>query len=272
MDALKEDGIRLLWERFINRINNTWQEKYSSYGAALETVDAPTKFAQAVYADMVSYFTKNRINAKVVNPLTLHRYFQQGGFPLSIKSGTLDLFSMYLGYKWFSDFIEKNKASIVPKEGNSSGENKAKPLNMDPVEEAEITALIRGSNALQFQLYKSVPHTKDMLRLSNYFTSEGPAIQLIKGYIDKTLRNRRKLRVSGSFFDILHIKIIAVTYNKAEVETEEKWRLLWYDMKTNKDKIIYDVLNRQTYYLRKIEGKWKIHLNEYPGKAENILD
>lgn len=115
MDKLKEEAVKLLWERFINRIRIEWQEKYTRHGPDVNTIDAPTKFAWDVCSTMKSYFAEKGIRVKMINPYTLHHYFQQGGFPTRIKTGTLDIFSVYLGYKRFSDFVRKNEKKILKK-------------------------------------------------------------------------------------------------------------------------------------------------------------
>jgi hypothetical protein len=292
----------LLWAQFINRIQNEWQAKYNSYGAAMDRMEFPTKFAQAVYADMVSYFANQKINVKVVNYLTLHSYFQQRGFSAKLKMGTLDVFSMYLGYEDFSDFIKKNKkedlhteAALPQKEYEISEKVKKSFLRwlfkalLTPLlalktlffaalskkratEEGQLVHLIHKASALEFSLYSAIPYSKDTVKLSEYFTLDGTALQLIKGYMDGGLRNGRKLRIPGSFFEIVEVKIIRIAKDEALVKTEEKWRLLWYEMKTDKNDIVYDVLNTQMYYLKKVGGKWKIDRNEYSGKAESIVD
>lgn len=272
MEDLREVGINMLWEQFINHIKDDWPKKYVSYGPDMNIVNAPIKFAQTVYADMEAYFKKAHLNIRPVNPLTLHHYFQQHGFPLGIKTGTLDLFSMYLGYKRFSDFTEKNKIHIFNRIENSDTKSTGHKQFIPPEEALKITTLIREAGALEFYLYKSAPHSGEVDKLTEYFTLDGPALQLIRGSLENVIRTGRKLRIPGSFSEIIKVEIVFVSKDRAEVKTEEKWRLLWYNMETNKNNVIYDVLNTQAYYLRKIEGKWKIYHNEYPGKLEPIVD
>lgn len=256
MDRLKEEIIKLLWKRFINQIENEWQDKYTSHGLDINSIDAPTKFAWDVCNNMKSYFAEKRIKVKMINPYTLHNYFQRGGFSIKMKLGTLDLFSMYLGYERFSGFMKENEKSSI----------------ISSAEEENIKTLINEANKLEFDIYKSIPELEGMSKLRNYFTANGTALKLIKGYIDGILRNGRKLRLPGSFFEILSIETINISNDRAEVKTQEKWRLLWYKIVSDKNEAIYDILNEQMYYLKKIKGEWKIQHNEYSGKLEKIVD
>lgn len=314
MDSIRTIYISILWQYFVKHIRSEWPQKYSSYGSALENVDIPTKFAQAVYADMSSYFRRRSLNVKVLNYLTIHHYLQRDGFSERVKMGTLDIFSMYLGYKSFSDFIEKHEAldpevhvesfgiSKNPEKENKnikrniykfsekislynavfifvgiflgifipSQFNSKLLLNNHLLEREKIIDLIHATNEFEFSLYKSVPNVEDTFKLDDFFTKHGTNIILIKEYLSSPISKNRKLRHSGSFFDILSIDIISISKNKAIAKTKEKWRLMWYNVYTGKDEYLYDVFNNQTYYLEKINERWKIRLNQYEGEAKTI--
>ncbi len=260
-----------LWQQFTNHIKREWAAKYRLYGASIETVAFPTKFAQAVYAELVSRFAKQPFLVKIPHYLSLHRLFQQGGFPAGAKTGTLDLFARYLGYRHFSDFAAKNRPMPDAPVGFSYPRATGKHGGIDLAEAEKLKTLIEKAAALEFHLYQSAPqHETAMEKLVDFYTFDGPAAQLIKGYLDSAVRNGRQLRVPGSFFEIFSMHCTYLSAETAYVETEEKWRLLWYKTATDQDDMLYDVLNKQLYYLRKTGGEWKIHHNEYAGKIEKI--
>lgn len=271
MEKINELLIRELWRQFTNQLQREWAAKYRLYGASLETVAFPTKFAQAVYAELVSHFAKQSFSVKIPHYLSLHRLFQQGGFPAGVKTGTLDLFAQYLGYRYFADFTAKNRPLPDALVTLSYPQEVEKPSGIDMEEAEKLKDLIEGAATLEFHLYQSVPqHEADMEKLSDFYTPNGPAAQLIEGYLGSAVRNGRQLRLPGSFFEIFSMRCISMFAETAQVETEEKWRLLWYKTAMGQDDLLYDVLNKQLYYLRKIDGVWKIHHNEYAGKVEKI--
>ncbi len=298
MDILKNIYVKMLWKRFINRLEQEWEEKYSIHGPDIYHLNTPTKFAWAVHSSMETSFSTKEMKVKMINPYTLHHYFQQRGFPTGVKTSTLDLFSMYLGYERFSDFIKKNKKkAILRKENKLINTKKSKKINRKvlsigiivifilliswkdfPVNNSneylkakeEITTVINKAAQLEFNLYKSLPDAKDSIKLSSYFTTDGSATSNIKGYVDNVMNKKRKLRIPGSFFYIENMEITNISDAEAIVKTTEKWRLLWYKITTNNNEVLYEATNNQKYILKKVDGNWKIHHNDYQGEAKKV--
>lgn len=291
---LKERMISALWSEFIAKIESEWSWKYQGYGNDLSTVKGPINFAKALQQDIIAKFRNSDSKQQVVNHLTIYNYFKLGGFPIDAKVSTLDIFSQYLGYKGWKDFINRNEENINPGPLGNSGNPTWKHRISMPVllfflliilammfqllkekyhskDAIQITQRIHDATNLEFSLYKAVPNLSDTMRLNNYFTANGSAKQTILGNLDRAVRNNRKLRLPNSLYEILQINVEWIRDGKAFVKTEERWYILWYRSSANQDERLYDHTNNQTYYLVKEGEDWKIHSNDYKGQASLFI-
>ena len=308
---ISSEFINLLWQQFIHKINSEWATKYTSYGTDINQLNSSIQFSRAVQQDMSTTLKQLGFNETVMNPLTLHHYFKAKGLSVNTKKGTLDIFSKYLGYDRWTDFVEKNP--LLPANDTdtpiaipsiTTTETKANQPSSKPqrimltlgfaicllaaffakknfsfstsdfsdVEQTYLTNLIENANQLEFSLYQSFPNIADTSLLYRYFVADGSAIQGIRGTLNRAKRNNRLLRVPPSLYELIDIQFISKSPSSILIETNEKWCTLWYDPETNKDERIYDVVNIQQYIIVKDDDAWKIKSNIYQGKATDIVD
>lgn len=301
----KEVLIQELWHQLTNKITEEWEEKYLSYGLGLSQLKSPTKFAQALHSDIYKQFKARNVKANVVNHLTIHSYFKQGGFSANAKVGTLDLFCKYLGYERWTDFVQKNKDNLSYQDAHIQPAFASVEQNtyrnkkwwipvlsglvlllggffifsqFSPHHTAAATNeklyenIIREAAQLEFSLYKAVPNIQDTALLKKHFTQNGSAKQSILGSLNRAIRNNRKLRIPPSAFDILEVNFVSKSKDKVTLKTEERWHVLWYDTENDKDERLYDEVNQQTYILVKEDDVWKIQTNVYKGEPKEVLD
>jgi hypothetical protein len=136
--------------------------------------------------------------------------------------------------------------------------------------------IIDDANNTELKIYKSVPIDSNMIRiedekLNNFFTKDGTAKEIIIGGAIKATRENRKLRSPPSSYTKVDIFFKERRENEVKIETDEQWYLLWYDLKSNKDTKLFDTLNHHIYVLKFMEGKWKIHMDEYRGRPKKVM-
>ncbi|MEL6864868.1 MAG: hypothetical protein AAFP19_10625 [Bacteroidota bacterium] len=305
-ESTKNRLVELLWQQLIQKINSEWLGKYARFGTALTQVSSPINFAKALHQDMQEELYRRGIKVTVVNSLTIHHYFKQGGFSNRAKTGTLDLFCQYLGYERWSDFVVKNRELalhlpskrlhhpdliLVPKHRDKAPPPRWTWLllllfamgvcvysvqcythSFSQTEKDFFRMRLEAANQLEFDLYQSVPNIADTVQLNQYFTKTGSARRGVLVNLFRAIRSSRELRMPGSGYEILDFHYLSKTGREVRIKTKEKWYILWYNPNTDKDVRLYDEVNEQEYIFIREENKWKIQTNIYEGKAEAIVD
>ncbi len=109
--------------------------------------------------------------------------------------------------------------------------------------------------------------------LEKYYLKNGKAIELLKKIINKHATINLTIgqpNNNPSYHNIQHINIQHLTRTEAIVETKEHWYLKWYNTKTKKYELKYDVSNTQFYKLVKTKNSWEIESNDYTGESKKI--
>ena len=155
--------------------------------------------------------------------------------------------------------------------------NYSQRLEFTSSEKALFEKIIDDANNAELGLYKSLPLDSIQFKASNeklseYFTEDGTAKKIILGGAIKAMREKRKLRSPPSSYSKVDIFFKAKREKEVKIETNEQWYLLWYDIESNKDRKLFDTLNHHIYILKFVNGKWRIHMDEYRGRPKKLND
>lgn len=300
----KEHALNLLWISFQKHLEEDWPI-YTTFGQNLEEAQQQIKFCDEVVVQMNAFFKANHIAFDPPNPLTLYNYFKTNGFSINAKTKTLNSFSAFIGYKNWKDFCENieadqenfdiqkqpstksvnnsigEKISLDPKSSNTRAWKKYKFLIItlllllacyglwqffsQPDHENLIAKTLKNANKAEFGAYAKVPEI-DSNNLKKYFNVDGTAYNSVLGLLLRSKEKGRKLLIPPSSHVVEEYELESVKDNTAIAYTTEHWIIRWYDSTTQKQ-ILYDTINHHKYYLKNIDGKWKVHIDEYVGRA-----
>ncbi|MES2544882.1 MAG: hypothetical protein V4548_08345 [Bacteroidota bacterium] len=210
-----------------------------------------------------------------ISSITLYRIFTND-YSKSENSDlrflkSLDKIAIFLGYPNLNAFL--NKETIVP----------SKPdINKNDLF-LSFQQLIKNSCEDEFKQLKKLPAI-DLEDYPKYTFHESPLKKrLIENlYLNSKLDYRINIKSEKSNYELFDFKIIKIDQNEAVISVKEFWNLDWVDNKGNIISV-FNNLNRQTYFIKKIDDQWKIwdnynpnysefitHLNENIKKATNI--
>jgi hypothetical protein len=137
---------------------------------------------------------------------------------------------------------------------------------------AEIRLAVLEGMGAEFNSYKRLPEI-DSNYLKKYFYRNGSAYTKIL-YLLNThrIKNRIINNINNpSSFKLFDFNVIQINEDEetATITTTEHWYLRWVNSKTDSTSYIYNQLNRQYYFLRKDDEKWKIEDNFYLSNTVN---
>lgn len=295
----REHALNLLWKGFKCHLMDSWHD-YVSFGETLDDAKEQIKFCEVVTQQMQVDFIQKSINFEALNHLTLYNYFKTDGFSLYAKTKTLNSFSAYIGHQNWETFLEKVEKQEITDEMYSAcayaapSDTKVENAPGNPFpkwmlativiliamaiffilrnnnqsiqhKKEMVTQVVLKANETEFQAYKNIPRI-DSNQLKKYFAEEGTAYNSVLGLLIRSQKRNRKLLVPPSSYVVEEIKVEEVKREHAIASSTEHWIIRWLDLETNKE-ILYDTVNHHTYYLKNIEGAWKISVDDYSGKA-----
>ncbi len=289
-----------LWNAFINRLINDWDVKYQDFGT-IDNIKQQTKFCKKLSKDIHEVLQIDQNKQTIITWNTLNIYLNQNGFGNNPKKRTIDIIKRYLGdnINTNSSLIKYNSKDVTISKVHSSIPlknifkrkifyvlsscfllllllsfslyNSQNSLSKAAIrmEKEKIITLIDRANALEFDLYASVPDISDTIQLNKYYIPESVNKREI-------IRIVKKNKATGKILDVDHSSRLlnkqAFTFNKlstthAEVITIESWNLRWLNGLNKEKHAEYKVVNEQHYTLQKHDSKWLIVKNEYEGQA-----
>lgn len=231
----------------------------------------------------------------IKNPLN-HRTLiniLKGGFALNAQKNTLNNFSLFLGYNDFDDFCLQKTQRYETLQNIPPDRFKNKLIlglslglialfltiiifwhynSYKATDKEMIIKTIKMANKAQYNTFKYLPNLK-IAALEKYYIKGSSAYNLIIHLLNKQKNKRLVISYPSdnpSYFTIHSVKVIDLQKDYALAESSEHWYLKWYSLEKNKYELKYDVGNKQTYILKKIEGVWKIESNDYLGESKQI--
>jgi len=207
---------------------------------------------------------------------------------------TRDLFAQYLGEKSYLEYIQKldddNKS--VPIKLNQNAKTRIYSMSIavlmmilfsslysylnfkEKSDCQKIGEVISKAISTEFEAYQSVPNTAPSLEsLKEYFLVDHIAYKKIKKILHKETIRKWVLTNENniSSAELLTFKCNYIDSDLASVNTKEHWVIHWFDTNINEYAFLYDTINTQTYYLKKIEDKWKVSINEYDANKDRVF-
>lgn len=195
--------------------------------------------------------------------ITLQRFFEDNNRQEVIHDlrflKTLDKLSIFLGYKDLNEFIQKSNIKEI--------DNPKTEINEDF---EFFKKIIVDYSIAEFESLKLLPVSNIDGLKKNIFEGS-PLLERISTY--SKLYEKKKYRLitenNRSNYEIYGYKIISQDENMIVIKTDEFWNLAFEKMDTE-EKLIFNKLNSQIYFIKKIKGIWKIWDNYNPDAGDII--
>lgn len=173
---------------------------------------------------------------------------------------SLDKIAIFLGHPNLNAFLNKDAVNTKPI-NNTQDENHLFVLFQE---------LIKNSCQDEFNQLKKLPEI-ELEDYPRYTFHDSPLKKrLIENlYLNSKLSYRINVKSNKSNYELFDFKIVKIEEDSAVISVEEFWNLDWVD-KDNNIVCVFNNLNRQTYFMRKIEDVWKIWDNYNPHYSDFI--
>lgn len=198
-----------------------------------------------------------------VSYITLQRFFEDNNRQEVIHDlrflKTLDKLSIFLGFKDLNEFIQKSNI---------------KELDNPKTEIEEdfefFKKIIVDYSIAEFESLKLLP-VSNIDGLKRNIFEGSPLLERISTY--SKLYEKKKYRLitenNRSNYEIYGYKIVSQDENMIVIKTDEFWNLAFEKIDTE-EKLIFNKLNSQIYFIKKINGIWKIWDNYNPDAGDII--
>lgn len=291
MNYQKEQLIDVLYSKFIESAKFFHQNGFS------KNVDFTNNFEVDKLKDSFGKLFKEDVEnvTQVINPFN-HRTLinmLKASFTKNTHKNTLNTVSNYLGYADFDDFASDEHVIVASTNLPKSNPIKSNWLNKRKlscifgilvfamgsflyyfIQRRQLLDTILSANKYQFAAFKNLPNFKTN-SLTTTYDKNGNAYKVIINILNKQAQMGRTVGQPAdnpSYYSIQEFTKVDFHYDftRAKVYTKEHWFLKWYNVKTGKYELKYDVSNEQFYLLQKTQGRWYIYDNDYAGEASKI--
>ncbi|WP_419868539.1 hypothetical protein [Chryseobacterium sp. CT-SW4] len=157
---------------------------------------------------------------------------------------TLDKICIFLGYKDLNSYIQYVKDSIQENDIQSEDERSKELVNL--------------YCKAAFELYKNFPTLKLDL-LDDLVIKNSPFLERVSVFGQELCQKNFQLvtKNNRSNHEVFDIQIITEDQDKKVLEAQEFWNLLFKVGGTDEEYFV-NQLSTQTYFIRKVDNKWKI--------------
>lgn len=171
---------------------------------------------------------------------------------------TLDKLAIFIGYQSLNHFLSTMADDNVPEEAAACEITEKEKLLT--VFEKLITRYCQE----EFNSLLKLPEV-DLGNLSHYIFDDGPLTQRIHDLISNIAQLGHQLNNvnNRSNFELYDFKLCSLDENLAVIKVEEFWNLEFRDDDGNLCNA-YNHANKQTYFIKKQNGVWKIWDNHNP--------
>ncbi len=298
-----------LWVQFIEEVEEFYWEKYANVKNSKSTQDFKKDSLSSKFTDSFAIVFQEQVKKKIDDlikndlplPYTgkenktsitgsslLNNFLKVNGFSNEVKDSTINLFCLYLGYDDFEDFKIKNREKLYPKvikfyldypKLNSFIIVSIVCMALISVylktgtpSDETIKDFIVVANRAEYDSYKKLPIV-DSINVDRYWTKKGISRKRIMEILLKHPKLGRILvdTLQSSGAKIVNFKVIFKSRYYIRIETEEHWRLQWYNTKTKVFDKIYDRVDAQVYELLREDNLWKINDNWHLKKPDEII-
>lgn len=197
-----------------------------------------------------------------ISSITLQRIFTND--PSRTKKSdlrflkSLDKLAIFIGHPSLNSFLN-NEA--VDSSKTSEIENKNVPVSF-------FEKLITDYCQEEFNSLQKLPLV-NVTSLSKFFFTNGPLSKRITDIIENYSKLNYHLNCTNnrSNFEIYDFKVSSISETIAIITVKEFWNLEWKDENDNVT-IVFNKVNRQTYFIKKTAKVWKIWDNYNPDYNE----
>jgi hypothetical protein len=197
-----------------------------------------------------------------ISSMTLQRIFTN--HPSETKNSdlrflkSLDKLAIFIGYPSLNSFLN-NEATDHTK--SAELESKNKPTSF-------FEELIADYCQEEFNCLQKLPEV-NITCLSKFIFKEGPLSKRITDIIENYSKLNYHLNCTNnrSNFEIYDFKVSSISEAIAIITVKEFWNLEWKNEEENITNV-FNRVNRQTYFIKKIDAVWKIWDNYNPDYNE----
>lgn len=197
-----------------------------------------------------------------ISSITLQRIFTN--HPSKTKNSdlrflkSLDKLAIFIGHPSLNSFLN-NEA--IDHNKSSEFENKLEPTSF-------FEELIADYCQEEFNCLQKLP-VVNVTSLSNFIFTEGPLSKRITDIIENYSKLNYHLNCinNRSNFEVYDFKTSSISETIAIITVKEFWNLEWKD-ENDSITIVFNKVNRQTYFIKKIDMVWKIWDNYNPDYNE----
>lgn len=197
-----------------------------------------------------------------ISSITLQRIFTN--HPSETKNSdlrflkSLDKLAIFIGYPSLNSFLNNEAIDT----------NKSPELESENEPASFFEELIADYCQEEFNCLQKLPEV-NVTSLSKFFFTEGPLSKRITDIIENYSKLNYHLNCTNnrSNFEIYDFKVSSITETIAIITVKEFWNLEWKDENDNIT-IVFNKVNRQTYFIKKIGAIWKIWDNYNPDYNE----
>ncbi|ESU23095.1 hypothetical protein FEDK69T_12420 [Flavobacterium enshiense DK69] len=166
---------------------------------------------------------------------------------------TLDKLAIFLGHPSLNDFLSHQKT----KETNpKTDQNKAFT--------EEFKELVSNYCLEEFKCIQKLPKI-DLGNLTDYLFADGPLIKRISDALQRYSALNFKINSTDnrSNFEVYDFKLSSADNSLVVLSAKKFWNIEWQNKKDDPVKV-YNKINKQTYFIKKKDGIWKIWDNHNP--------
>lgn len=214
----------------------------------------------------------------------LNNYLKPNKLSDAVKDSTLLRICLFLGYNDFNDFQNKNTLALQPFLVKQCIFYPYRIvlfllfilvlcyLKTGAPSDQQIKSTIITANKIEFDSYKKLKLTDSLTTLIDRYWAKHIARERILNIIKKhPIRGRILIdTLNSSQAKILNIDVVFKSRYYTRVETEESWKLIWFNTKLKIVDASYDRIDNQVYELVIVDGKLKIFDNWHIKKPLDI--
>ncbi|ESU28972.1 hypothetical protein FLJC2902T_10050 [Flavobacterium limnosediminis JC2902] len=166
---------------------------------------------------------------------------------------TLDKLAIFLGHSSLNEFLAHRKDNEVNPE-----------LTPNTPFTDEFEALVLNYCREEFKCIQELPNI-DLGAMTDYLFADSPLIKRISDALHRysNLNFKANTDENRSNFEVYDFRLISASDTLVVLSAEEFWNIEWKDQSNNPVKV-YNKINRQTYFIKKNQGIWKIWDNHNP--------
>lgn len=172
---------------------------------------------------------------------------------------TLDKLAIFLGYSSLNNYLKNQSRSEIISEVTTQ-----KNIIEEEINDLFFQDIIYNYCHSEFLCIQKLP-ILDLTPITEYVFDDAPFKKRISDYLERHAKQKYKVNSEDnrSNFEVFDFKTKHLDNDLVVAQVNEFWNIEWLD-ENNKIAKNYNKLNKQTYFIKKREGVWKIWDNHNP--------